>query len=78
MTLSQPPLLDHRVRAGEGVPLALGVGREPVCLCIFVSVHVCVVKPDGRGGGEIKTCMCIYVAKSCGGVCICERERKKT
>ena len=49
-----------------------------VCLSTGVSVHMCVVKPDGRGGGEIKTCMCIYVAKSCGGVCICERERKKT
>lgn len=29
-------------------------------------------------GGEIKTGMCIYVAKSYGCVCICERERKKT
>ena len=42
MTLSHSSLLDDRVRAGEGVPLALGVGREPVCLCIIVSVHVCV------------------------------------
>ena len=24
-----------------------------VCLSTGVSVHVCVVKPDGRGGGEI-------------------------
>ena len=51
MTLSQPPLLDHRVRAGEGVPLALGVGREPVCLCIFVCVHVCVC---------VCVCMCSW------------------
>ena len=48
MTLSHSSLLDDRVRAGEGVPLALGVGREPVCLCIIVSVHVCV-------------CVCVHV-----------------
>ena len=42
MTLSHLPLLDHRVRAEEGVPLGLGAGSEPMCLCIFVSVRVFV------------------------------------
>ena len=56
MTLSHPPLLDHRVRAGEGGPLGLGVGREPVCLYVFVSARA-------------RACVCVCV---CVCACSCQ------
>ena len=55
MTLSHPPFLDHRVRAGEGGPLGLGVGREPVCLYVFVSARA-------RACVCVCVCVCVHVA----------------